>query len=65
MDNDERLVSDTDCCNGFVQSLDRLHKMRDISEQLGLHEYVEAFNVVFRWIDEMVLLLHRSGGDRG
>ncbi len=64
MDKEEKMIPETNCCTGFVQSLDRLHKMRDIAESLELHEYVEAFNVVFRWIDEMVVLLHKLGGDR-
>lgn len=64
MDKEEKMIPETNCCTGFVQSLDRLHKMRDIAESLELHEYVEAFNVVFRWIDEMVVLLHKLGSDR-
>lgn len=64
MDKEEKVIPENNCCTGFVYSLDRLHKMRDMAESLELYEYVEAFNVVFRWIDEMVLLLHRSGGDR-
>lgn len=65
MDKENKVIEENNCCTGLVQSLDRLHKMRDIAEELGLSEYAEAFNVVFRWIDEMVLLLHKIGGDNG
>lgn len=64
-DQENKMTDEKNCCTGLVQSLDRLHKMRDIVEGLGLHEYVDAFNVVFRWIDEMVLLLHNIGGNSG
>lgn len=61
MDEENKVIGENNCCTGLVQSLDKLHKMRDIAEQLGLNEYVDAFNVVFRWIDEMVLLLKKIG----
>ena len=62
MEKEEKVMDENNCCTGLVQSLDRLHKMRDIAEELGLYEYVDAFNVVFRWIEEMVLLLKKIGG---
>lgn len=62
MDKEEKVIPENNCCTGLVQSLDRLHKMRDMAESLELYEYVEAFNVVFRWVDEMVVLLHKLGG---
>lgn len=64
-DQENKVTDEKNCCTGLVQSLDKLHKMRDIAEELGLHEYVDAFNVVFRWIEEMVLLLHKIGRNSG
>lgn len=61
---EDKVIEGKNCCTGLVQSLDKLHKMRDIAAELGLHEYVDAFNIVFRWIEEMVLLLHKIGGDK-
>lgn len=46
---------------GFVQALDVLHKIRDIMEQFGLTEYVDAFNIVFDWIDKAVVLFYKIG----
>lgn len=63
-EQEKKVIDEKNCCTGLVQSLDKLHKMRDIVEELGLHEYVDAFNVVFRWIDVMVLLLYKIGGDK-
>ena len=45
MNKEEKVIPENNCCTGFVQSLDRMHKMRDMAEQLGLHEYVEAFKL--------------------
>lgn len=44
---------------GLVQALTVLHNLRDIS---GDDYIVEAFNVVFEWIDNVVILLKRFGG---
>ena len=45
MNKEEKVIPENNCCTGFVQSLDRMHKMRVMAEQLGLHEYVEAFKL--------------------
>lgn len=50
---------------GLVQALMILHKVRKIDkllEQVGIEQCGEAFDVVFEWIDNMVLLLHKIGG---
>lgn len=49
---------------GLVQALMILHKVRKIDkllEQIGIEQCGEAFDVVFEWIDNMVLLLHKIG----
>lgn len=45
---------------GLVQALTILHSLRDGLSSCG--EIQEAFNVVFEWIDNMVILLHGFGG---
>lgn len=47
---------------GLVQALQVLHTLRDLSTD----EYIkEAFNTVFRWVDEMVMFLKKFGGSHG
>lgn len=50
---------------GLVQALDILHKIRDSLECLEMSECVDAFNVVFEWIDNIVILLDKIGGSHG
>lgn len=45
MDKEEKVIPETNCCTGFVQSLDRLHKMRDMAEQLELYDYLDHLYV--------------------
>lgn len=47
---------------GLVQALAVLHEISDHAELMGMRSYTEAFGTVFRWIDEMVLLLKKIGG---
>ncbi len=44
---------------GLVQALTVLHNLRDIS---GDDHIREAFNVVFEWIDNAVILFKKIGG---
>ncbi len=46
---------------GLVQALGILHSLRDGLSSCG--EIQEAFQVVFEWIDNMVILLHELGGN--
>ncbi len=63
MEKEEKLIPEKDR-PGLVQSLGKLHELRDICGQLGLNEYVAAFNRVFEWIDEVLILLDMFGGKR-
>lgn len=55
---DEKVIVEKDRM-GLVQALGILHNLRDLSTD----EYIlEAFQVVFEWIDNMVLLLKKFGG---
>lgn len=50
---------------GLVQALMVLHKVRRMEKlmgQVGIEDCGEAFDVVFAWIDDMVLLLEKIGG---
>lgn len=50
---------------GLVQALDILHKLRDLFDTLeGFEDVVDAFNKVFGFVDEMVILLNKIGGSR-
>lgn len=40
---------------GLVQALDILHMIRDYFERLKMSKCVDAFNVVFSWIDNIML----------
>lgn len=62
MEKEEKVIPEKDR-PGFVQSLGKLHELRDILEKLGLDDYVIAFNRVFEWIDEIVILLDKLGGN--
>lgn len=50
---------------GLIHALDILHKVRDSMECLGMDECVDAFNVVFEWINIIVILLDKIGGSHG
>lgn len=50
---------------GLVHALGILHKIRDSLECLEMNECVDAFNVVFEWIDNIVILLDKIGGSHG
>lgn len=55
---DEKVIVEKDRM-GLVQALGILHNLRDLSTD----EYIlEAFQVVFEWIDNMILLLKKFGG---
>lgn len=45
---------------GLVQALGILHSLRDSLSSCG--EIHEAFQVVFEWIDNMILFLKKFGG---
>lgn len=45
----------------LVHALQLLHKLRETLESLDMLEYAEAFNVVFEWIDNVVILLNKLG----
>lgn len=45
----------------LVYALELLHRLRDTLKSLDMIEYVEAFNVVFEWIDNVVILLNKLG----
>lgn len=48
---------------GLVQALLILHTYRDFCMQHDLDSQVApALDVIFEWIDNMVLLLHKIGG---
>ena len=62
MDKEEKVINEKNSM-GLVHALDILHKLRDLFETLeGFEDVVEAFNKVFGWVDEMVLLLNKIGG---
>lgn len=62
MENLENINSSKDRM-GFVQALKILHLYRDMSIQFDPNsEIVVALDVIFEWIDNMVLLLHKIGG---
>ncbi|MDE7132970.1 MAG: hypothetical protein K2O65_14480 [Lachnospiraceae bacterium] len=63
MEKEEKVIPEKDR-PGFVQSLGKLHELRDILEKLGLNDYVIAFNRVFEWINDIVILLDKLGGNR-
>lgn len=50
---------------GLVHALGILHKVRDSLKCLGMDECVDAFNTVFEWIDNIVILLDKIGGSHG
>lgn len=47
---------------GLVQALTILHRLRDASVDEGIRE---AFNVVFEWVDNAVILFSKIGGNHG
>ncbi|MBD5525567.1 MAG: hypothetical protein HDR04_14335 [Lachnospiraceae bacterium] len=63
MEKDEKVIPEKDR-PGFVQSLGKVHELRDLLEQFGLDDYVLALNRVFEWIDDIVILLNGIGGNR-
>ena len=63
MEKEEKVIPEKDR-PGFVQSLGKVHELRDLLEQFGLDDYVLALNRVFEWIDDMVILLNEIGGNR-
>ena len=51
----------------LVHALMILHKVRKVEklmEQIGIEQSGEAFDVVFEWIDNVVLLLNKIGGNK-
>ncbi|MBD5516091.1 MAG: hypothetical protein HDR06_15980 [Lachnospiraceae bacterium] len=51
----------------LVHALMILHKVRRVEklmEQIGIEQCGEAFDVVFEWIDNVVILLNRIGGNK-
>lgn len=48
---------------GLAQAFILLHKVHRIFLELGYEDYVEAFDVLFCWIDEMSLLLKIVNGE--
>lgn len=63
MDKEEKILPEKDR-PGLVQSLGKLHELRDILAQLGFDDYVVSLNRIFEWIDEAVLIFNRIGGKR-
>lgn len=48
---------------GLVQALAILHSLRDgFSQCKEMQEACEAFNVIFEWIDNAVILFEKLGG---
>ena len=45
----------------FVHALQVLHNVRDSLKGLEMSECVEAFDVIFEWIDNVVILLNKLG----
>lgn len=53
---------------GLVQALGILHQLRDIyagQEGEAARNCTEAFQAVFQWIDDMMILLEKTGGSHG
>ncbi|MBD5505359.1 MAG: hypothetical protein HDR09_16905 [Lachnospiraceae bacterium] len=63
MEKEEKVIPEKDR-PGFVQSLGKVHELRDLLEQFGLDDYVTALNRIFEWIDDIVILLNGIGGKR-
>ncbi|MBD5524022.1 MAG: hypothetical protein HDR04_06315 [Lachnospiraceae bacterium] len=42
----------------------KVQKAEKLMEQIGIEQCGEAFDVVFEWIDNVVLLLNRIGGNK-
>lgn len=61
MDKEEKVMEEKNPM-GLVQALVMLHEISDHAELMGIHSYTEAFRTVFCWIDEMILLLKKTGG---
>lgn len=57
MGNDNQEIDRMD----LVHALNILHHVRDSLECLEMSECVEAFNVIFEWIDNVVILLNKLG----
>lgn len=63
MDKKEEKIMEEMNPMDFVQALVILHKIRDMFDMLGcFEEVVDAFDKVFWWVDEMVLLINKIGG---
>lgn len=64
-DKEEKVIPETNKM-GLVQALTILHHFRDLQESYDLKsDVVDALNVIFEWIDNAVLLLHRLGSRSG
>lgn len=55
---EEKVIPERDRM-GLVQALTILHRLRDILGEYN--DYAEALQVIFEWIDNMVLLLKKIG----
>ena len=61
----EKVIQECDRM-GLVQALTILHEFRDyiVSKGGSQSELVLALNEIFVWIDDMVILLNKFGGDK-
>ena len=61
----EKVIQECDRM-GLVQALTILHEFRDyiVSKGGSQSELVLALNGIFVWIDDMVILLNKFGGDK-
>ena len=57
MGNDNQEIDRMD----LVHALNILHNVRDSLKGLEMSECVEAFDVIFEWIDNVVILLNKLG----
>ena len=62
MEKEEKVIPEKDR-TGIVQSLGKVHELRDLLAQFGLDDYVLALNRLFEWIDDIVILLDKIGGN--